>query len=520
MTASVFRWGPLEVVFDEAGTVTAVRHDSDPTASCLTSAGQVVATTGGAPVDWSAADVGLDTDEVEVVRRSGDLRLVVRHSFAAGWSVRVTLSNAGASTVTLEEVLLTWRWPPDRPAWAVAAGAAGSLAVLAPDGAGPLLGGVLRLGSVHRIDADGLHLGPVLLEPRGRYVEQWQWDAYDAPRDFERRQSPGVPRRLDVTLDEVVTLTADDDEALVLDAELHAETVRDTVELTAAAPGRYRVEARSARGVTAYELGVGDILETVLGDAALELVVGPRTGARVVRFADVDAALVVQRALALGMEHWEHQFSAEDGLDLYGSRLPEIGPFDPKTIAFLCGEHTRTNDPEPLNWATRGVLSTQQPEPGLGIAATQVCLARLLLGRSIAPVVDHLRVLVAGAAIDPAAVPRREQAALLELEVVTMPQPGPAPAPLLARAAALGSWVGAGLRGRAVPPLPADELAHLAAVLALLPEAVSVELGHRWGASAHELARRAQAEVLVRSTGTRVGPAHGWLVLASRSDEG
>ena len=519
MAESRFRWGRAEVVFDGAGTVTAARHDADPADSYLSSAGEVRVTTGGAEVVWSPAEVGLDADEVEVVRRSGDLRLVVRHSFAAGWGVRVTLSNAGPVARQLDQVSITWRWPPNRPAWAVAAGATGSLALLAADGVGPLLGGVLRHGTVQRIDADGLQLGSVRLEPKGRYVEQWQWDFHDSPRAFEQTLRPGVPRRLDITLDEVVALTADEDEALVLAPGLHAETVRDTVELTAAAAGRYRVEARSARGVTAYEVGVGDPLETVLADTAAEVLVGPYSKANVLDLPDVDAALVVQRAYARRLEYPE-SYAAEDGLDRYGARLPEPGPFDPKTISFLCGQHTRVRDPEPLSWATRGVLSTQWPEPGLGLAATQVCLARLLVGRSVAPVMDHLRYLAAESAglLAPSAVPRREQAALLELEVVTMPHAGPVPATVLARAAALGSWLGAGLRGRAVPPLPPSELAHLAAVLALLPESVSVELGERWGATAHELAHRARAEVLVRVTGTRVGPAHGWLVLGARSD--
>lgn len=522
MAGSVFRWNGAEVVLDSAATVTSVGHRAGGKSAYLTSLGEVLVRTGGSTVGWSPPEVAIDVDEVEVVRRSGDLRLVVRHSFAAGWGLRVTLSNAGTTALSLEDVLLSWQLPADRPAWAVAAGATGSFAVLPGDGSGPLLGAVLRLGSVQRADAAGLHVGPVVLEPRARYVEQWHLDFHTSPRAFERTIQSGVPRRLDITLDEVVTLTADEDAALVLDEGLHAETVRDRLELTASAAGRYRVESRSALGVTSYEVGVADLLSTTLDEAAATLIAGPRTRAGTLRLADVDAALVVQHALARGVEA-DDQFAAEDGLDLFGSRLPEEGPYDPRTIAFLCGEHIRTADPEPLAWATRGVLSTQRPEPGLGVAATRVCLARLLVGRPVAPIVDHLRALAAASSTLPSASPRRDQAALLELEVVTMPRPAPTPAGVLARTAALGGWLGAGLRGRAVPPLPLDELAHLAAVLALLPEAGGGALTRRWGTGVHELARRAQTEVLVRLGDERlddpaahvVGPAHGWLVLAA-----
>ncbi|WP_375423973.1 hypothetical protein [uncultured Friedmanniella sp.] len=525
MPESVFGWGGAEVALDATGTVTSVRHASAPGAY-LSSLGEVEVWTRGGPVTWSSPEVALDVDEVEVVRRSGDLRLVVRHGFAAGWGLRVTLVNAGSAPRQLERVQLAWRLPTDRPVWALTAGATGSFAVLPAGGSGPLLGALLRLGAVQHADAAGLEVGPVLLEPGARYVEQWHLDFHASPRAFDRTVAAGVPRRLDIGLDEVVTLTADEDAALVLDEGLHAETVRDRLELTASAAGRYGVETRSARGVTRYEIGVAEPLEATLADAASTLVAGPRTGAGTLRLADVDAALVVQHGLARGLGP-DDQIAAEDGLDLFGSRLPEEGPFDPRTVAFLCGEHLRTADPEPLAWATRGVLSAARPEPGLGVAATRVCLARLVAGRSVAPVLDHLRALVAEAAAGPAAgaapTARRDQAALVELEVVTMPQSGPTPAGLLARTVALGGWLGAGLRGRAVPPLPLDELGHLALVLALLPEPVSVELARRWGAGAHELARRARTEVLVRLGDERadgpdqhvVGPAHGWLVLAA-----
>jgi hypothetical protein len=212
---------------------------------------------------------------------------------------------------------------------------------------------------------------------------------------------------------------------------------------------------------------------------------------------------------------------AEEALDLYTARLPEDPPADPRTVGYLCGEHSRTADQELLQQATRAVLGSWQPAPGLGMAATELCLARLLSGLPVAPVLDHLVRLVGETELSPLATPVAEQASLLELEVVTMarlPAEGRSgsASPVTARVAALGGWLGVGLKGRAVTPLPLDQLAHLAAVLALLPEPVSAELRPRWGCTAHELARRGQAEVLCRLPEKGLGAALSWLVLGTR----
>ena len=233
---------------------------------------------------------------------------------------------------------------------------------------------------------------------------------------------------------------------------------------------------------------------------------------------DVDAALAVQRALASSL--LEEPELAEEALDLYTARLPEEPPADPRTVGYLCGEHSRSADPELLRQATRAVLSSWEPVPGLGMAGTELCLARLLAGEPVAPVLDHLVRLAGEGDLVPSAAPLGPQAALLELEVVTMarvPDGGGRAAPAVAaRVAALGGWLGAGLKGRAVTPLPLDLLAHLVAVLALLPEPVSAELRPRWGCTAHELARRGQAEVLCRLGGEGSGAALSWLVLGTR----
>lgn len=521
MSDLTFRCGAAEVVVGRDGTVRATLPGAEP--EQLVSGGLLVEAVDGRPLLPGPPEVRADDDEVELAWSAGSLSLVVRHTFVAGWGLRVALGAVGDAPVVLEDPLLSWRVPAARPAWALAGGAAGSYAVLPADGTGPLLGGVLRSGALTGVDADGLHLGPVRLGPGERYVVQWQWDLHAGPRSLSRGRHPQVPRRLDLALGEVVVADATEDEALVLPAGLEAEHGRGQVELSAATPGRYPVELRAARGTTAYELRVGPDLDELVVERALAALEQPRTAAGVVRLPDVDAALVVQRALAAGV--LPEPELAEEALDLHTARLPEGDALEPRAVAHLCGEHTRTGDPTLLDQAERAVLLAPAPLPGLGLAATQLCLALLLAGRAVAPVLQHLTRLAAAADRPAAAGPLAEQASLLELEVVTTARGGPAGAAgsprTRDRVTALGGWLGAGLTGRAVVPVPLDRLAHLCAVLALLPEPAAAAPRTRWGVTAHVLAAGGRASVLERVAwegGPAAGTALSWLLLAARAE--
>src|SRR3712207_4154167 len=103
---------------------------------------ELLALAAGEQVQWSAPVLSVDADEMQVTRAAGSLQLVVRHTFTTGWGVRVTLANLGDQELVLDDSVLTWRVVQDRPAWALAAGASASFAVLPASGAGPLLGGV------------------------------------------------------------------------------------------------------------------------------------------------------------------------------------------------------------------------------------------------------------------------------------------------------------------------------------------------------------------------------------------
>nr|WP_294695725.1 hypothetical protein [uncultured Friedmanniella sp.] len=494
----------------------------------LVRGGLVVRAGDGAPLLPGPPELRVDADEVELAWTSDRLALVVRHTFAAGWGLRVALSNPGVESVTLADPMLSWRVPEGRPAWALAAGAAGSYAVLPPDGTGPLLGGLLRMGSLPAVDARGLHLGPVVLAPGGRYVVQWHWEVYPGPRSLGRGRHPEVPRLLDLEVGEVAIADAGEDEALLVPDVLQAERSRGQVELSATVPGRYPVELRSARGTTTYQLRVAAPLDALLSARALAALEQPRTAAGIVRLPDVDAALAVQSGVAAGV--LPDAELAEEALDLFTARLPEDAELDPRTVGYLCGEHLRTAEPGLLERAGRAVLSAGAPRPGLGLAATQLCLVLLLAEHPVGPVLEHLARVSAAAEREPLAGPLPQQAALLELEVVTMGRGGaaaPAGVPdrvadrVAARVTALGGWLGAGLTGRPVRPLPVDQLAHLTAVLALLPEDAAARHRGRWGCTAHELARRSRAAVLDRvaaEPGSGSGPALSYLLLGTRPD--
>jgi hypothetical protein len=521
VSSLTFRCGTVVVAVAGDGTVTATLPGARP--ALLVSGGLLVRAGDGRPLLPGPPEVRADEDEVELAWSDGALGLVVRHTFAAGWGIRVALSSR-SGTVDLPDPVLTWAVPDERPAWALAAGAAGSYAVLPAEGVGPLLGGVLRSGALPAVDGAGLHLGPVRLPAGGRHVVQWQWDLHPGPRSLSRGRHPQVPRRLDLAVDEVVTVDASEDEALVLDDGVEAERSGGQVELAAADPGRYRVELRAARGTTAYQLRVGPLLDDLVATRASAALEQPRTAAGVVRLPDVDAALVVQRAL--GAAVLPDPELAEEALDLWTARLPEDDALDPRVVGYLCGEHTRTGDPGLLDRGERAVLGARAPEPGLGLAATQLCLALLLAGRPVAPVLGHLATLAAGATRRPAAGPLVEQAALLELEVVSSTRSGPGaaaagPDAARDRVAALGGWLGAGMTGRLVRPLPVDRLAHLCAVLALLPEPEAAVHRTRWGSTAHVLAAGGRASALERigwEAGPAAGPALSWLLLGTRAD--
>ena len=511
-----FRAGAATLDFDPMGRLRSAVPDARPDLSYLTDGGQVEVVTAGGVLAPSPVQLTVDADELEVSRQHGDrLTSVVRHGFSSVWSVRVALTNLTDAPLVLDAVSLGWVAPATLPVWTLAAGAVGAYAVSAPDGDGPVLGGTLALGELVDVTPDTLEVGPVRLAPGGRFVVQWQWDWFAHLRAFAHRPGGGrdrqVPRTLTLFTGQAASISAGADEALVLDPGLIAETVRDQTELVAHDPGRYRVELRSARGSTRYELSYAEPVADLLVAAAESVLAGARTPAGVVRLDDLYAAQVVQFALQVGVDDPE---AAEDALDLFTARLPDPADLDPAAASYLCGEFDRTGDPDLVQTATSIVQAAVAVLPGLGLAAGQVVVARWAAGLPPLDLVGQLTALVAQ---QPDPAPTRPAQAVAALETASLTRAGRSPASLLTQADALGRWLGGGLAGAPLRPWPVTEVAHLAAVLAGLDEGLSGGLRQRWAASGHELGQWAEATVVARLAGSPVGPAHAWLAAAART---
>ena len=132
------------------------------------------------------------------------------------------------------------------------------------------------------------------------------------------------------------------------------------------------------------------------------------------------------------------------------------------------------------------VTGRHHRHPGLGLAAGQVGLARVLAGLPLTTLTEQLVARLATLPPPGVAPSVTDQGAALELAVLA--RTGPA-TDLPARIAALGGWLGAGLKGHPVRELPVDTMAHLAAVFAGLSEEVSTGLRRQWRCTGHELGR-------------------------------
>ena len=499
------------ITLDAAGSLISVVHDKRPTAGYLTGGGRPLVSVGGAGLLWPDPEVLVDSDEVEFGFEREPVRVVVRHSFAAGWGVRVALTNLTDEPLEIDDAGLGWVADPDAPAWALAAGASGAYAVPSPDGTGPLLGGLLALGAFEWITAEAIGFSRLTLPPRGRFVVQWTWDWYRPGQGFARNQHLEVPRSLFLVVDQPVSIVADEDTALVLPRGVAEEPERGQTELFCWEPGRFTVQLVSARGVTRYDLHAAPPYDEILTAAAVTAMDGPTSSAGIVRLNDVHAALAVQQALLTG--RIDDPYPAEDALDLFLARALDQPSGDPFLVSLACAESGRTGADEPLDAATRWLSDHQTLTPGLGMAVSQVSLLRVLRGFEVQPLIDRLIGLgpadVAGP-ID--AATRLERIAIATLR----DEPGRHDE-RSAAAIVVGGWLGAGLKGRAVRPLSAAETAYLTAVFGLADEELTRGLRRRWGGTARELMQRAEAEVLFQITGRPAGPALSWLTLAART---
>jgi hypothetical protein len=510
-----FPLGSGVVTLRPDGTIAGVFADPAAATSYLDGGGRLVVWLNGVELSWPETTVVADVDEAEFSYRGGeDLGLVVRHSFTGGWSVRVVFLNHTLQPLRLAAEL-AWVPAATSPARALGAGATGAYAVPGPHGTGPLLGGELVLGTCDSVRADSIGLGWFTLGPLERHVVQWRWSWFDDPVTF-RDQFAAVPRDLVLPDGETALIAADDDEALVARS---IEVIRRGAHLELSSPGpqSVTVQLSSRRGVTSYDVEWVAPLDEVLAEIGEPLLEGPRNRAGLVRLAGLDAAMVAQRLLTVGAA--QDPDDADDALRLFSSRLEPDAEADGRLATFLCGEFERLGEEDLLERATAALLGLADLAPGLGLATVQVCMARLTLGWSVEPLLTHLTaVTVAG---DDSDADPEPTAVALELQLVGAPMvAGAVEQTELRRVEAgstrVGDSLGAGLPGRPVRPLPVDQQAYLATVLGLLPEPLGSRMRPDWGCRPHDVARRAQAEVLAQVGRQAPRPAHSWLIMGAR----
>ncbi len=514
------------------GTVTATPDAAGPPSPWLVGTGALAVTTEQGPFALGPPEVGVDVDEVEVGRSGSGLRTVVRHALEQAWTVRVVLVNESDVELALQQVRLGWRAGPGTVVTALAAGARAAYAVQPVTGDGPVLVGRLRSGVQHGVDETGLLLGPFVLPAHHRWAVQWRWEVVpDARRAGGDRD---LPRTTWLDLGQSVVLPSGPDEAVVAPG-LAVELEDDRVDVSAFEAGSHVLELRSARGTTAYPLTWAPDLDALVDARAASLLGGPTSPAGTPRLRGADAGLVVQDALA------RRTFAASDepvdALELVAGDLVEElddaedpGSADPLTLAFLARETDRTAGSALLgsallDAATRRLLETTAPAPGLGLAGVALALAHVRTAsartgprpddrpddRAAAELVAHLAALLAGAG--------SQDRAGLELALLLRPRDAPADAPTMAGLRRLGASLGAGLPGRVVPAVDLETVAYASVLLGLVDEPTGQRLQQAWGVTASELARRTAAEARARSA-SDAGPsgrrALAWLVLGRR----
>lgn len=484
------------------------------TAALLTRGVLATARASGRDVAWESAGLVADIDELEVTRHSDvGVRATLRHTFDAGWRVRLLLFNPGRTAVVLDDVTLTWRPASATLTCAYAAGAEAGYSVQPMQGDGPVLSGRLESGVQLRVDDDGLGLGSMRLEPGGRHVVRWRWEAVARPRDVPRSGARPVNTWLENGQGATLATTPD---VAVLAPGLEQLSVAGGLELAANTPGRYPVELRSARGTTMFALRWAPDLSELVVDAATAAMGGTRVRSGAVRLADAAVGIVLQQAL--DQQHLPNIDDAQDALDLLAGELSEGPRSDPLSLAFLTREADRSGDVTLLDRAYAALLATPAPVQGLGLVAARVAVSAIRTGRPVRALTEHLERLEprleaadagTGSGIELALLVRRRDA-------------GPADASLVAALRRLGAVLGSGLPGDVMPLLPLDTLAYLTGVVGLLDDPAGAALASWWGIGASELARHSAAQARARIAGpgatddqpTRLR-ALAWLVLAA-----
>ena len=534
--------GRLALEADEDGRIVAVSARGRPAVPLVALVDLGACRADGIDLAWSSRKVSVDSDEIGVHASLSDadgVEAALRHSFSAGWTTRLLLANHGSRAQLIDRLQLAVRAAGGQRASGLAAGSRLCWAVQGSDGEGQLLAVRLTAGAVTEATAEGFELGPLRLAAGQRYVTQLRWELYATPRSVVT--GPGrdvLVSRTVYEVGEAVLLPDDPDAALVVPPGVAVEAVEEPEvagrEVSVVAPGRHRVELRSAEGDVQLDLSWVRPLTDQLGVWAARLLAGPRTSAGVVAVDELVAAVVLQAAVGSGVVDDADQ--AADALDRHTARLVDraesgaTGPADPIEVLYLLGEHGRSGDPDVLHLAliqeSQLLAGSGSPPPGSGLALLRTVLVGAEAPEQVAQLVSRAvqRATtddVGQLADEPAdeAAAAVDAAARLELLLAVrplLPDHHPAQQSLIALVRRLGAALGAGLPGRLLTPPRVAEHAHLVAVLRMLPEDGVPGVTSTWGSSSSTLAHRLTLEVLDRLTDGEIGPAAAWLALVPR----
>ena len=527
-----FRPDDLEVAIGPAGFPVRVRCASRPGVDYLAAQhapGELIMD--GRVQRWEPVGLITDVDETEAryaVTDHPQLEYTVRNSFSGHWQQRHMLVNTSSSPVRINRWLCPVVPADGCVGWAAAVGSDAFWSIQPADGGGPLLVAELAQGSVTELvggDVPGLATGELLLPANRRVVLQWRIHTAADTAHISRARQPVLSGQTDLALNQSYEI-ADPDSAVVADDPVVVSTEDDAQVLSSGRPGRFPVELRSGRGTTRIDLAWVPPVEELITEMSRSWL-DRRTAAGVGVVPGPGAALGLQQAVVGRLA--DDLDDAEDALALHTERLLDANDLSIMNQAFLAQESVRTGDPEPLRRARDAVLATDRAVPGLGLAATRICLAELALGGSPAAVIGRLRELAAGHDSGDLHQPDHQSddhlvdtAAGLELITVTGPSTAESTDRSVEAAMAVGAGLGSGLPGSRIGGLPPGAACYAAAVLDLLPDGLGAELERRWGISAHTLADRIRTSALAATLFPPGAPDRpsadldetiGWLVL-------
>jgi len=126
----IFAGGSGYVDLDPAGSVIAVRHKTRPDNNYLVGTGLGDFHLNGKAAHLAVPVVEQDMDEVEVTWQvEGQPGITLRHTFTAGWGMRLAFVNLSSCPRRLDPVLLSVRAAPGNYASALAAGSEAGFSV-------------------------------------------------------------------------------------------------------------------------------------------------------------------------------------------------------------------------------------------------------------------------------------------------------------------------------------------------------------------------------------------------------